>query len=72
VFFPVGQAQGGRMLSATECRARATEAFARAARSTNPYAKLNWQGRGQEWVSLAVHAEAEEAAEREFLDRNPN
>jgi hypothetical protein len=60
------------MLSATECRAKADEAFARAASSTDPYEKLNWQGRGQEWTLLAAHTEAEEASERDFMKQSPN
>jgi hypothetical protein len=60
------------MLSATECRAKADEAFARAASSTDPYEKLNWQSRGQDWVLHAAHAEAEEASERDFMNRSPN
>jgi hypothetical protein len=60
------------MLSAMECRAKANEAITHAASSTDPYEKLNWEGRAQEWANLAFHTEAEEASERDFLSRNPN
>jgi hypothetical protein len=72
LFFPIREAHCLRMLSAMECRAKADEAFAHAASSTDPYEKLNWQSRGQDWVLHAAQAEADEALERDFVNRSPN
>jgi hypothetical protein len=58
------------MLSPTECRAKAAEAFTRAASSTDPYEKLNWQGSGQEWAALAVTTEAHQTSQRDLVHRS--
>jgi hypothetical protein len=60
------------MMSAAECRMKASDAFARAASVTDPNLKLELQGVAREWAALAVAAAAQEALERNLVARDPD
>jgi hypothetical protein len=55
------------MMSASDCRARASVALIRAEDAPDSETKRHWERMARHWVALAVRADAHEALERALI-----